>query len=149
MFIDYYKILGIPENSTSTEIKEAFRKEIKKYHDDTNMGNGNVERTRQIIEAKYILLDDEARRKYDIEYQKYKSYVNSEEQASVSNYEMQDDILEKWMQNARQQAKDMYKEIVDEFKESAKASYSGIISFLKYILPFIIGYFLFKMCTGR
>ena len=148
MFTDYYELLGVNETATSEEIIAAFRNEIKKYHPDLNMGNGDTERTRLLIEAKLILLDAGARAKYDKEHQQYKTVVNNS-QASKKEYEIQDEELGRWINNAKQQAKSIYKEILSEFKESAKATVKGFKWYtITYLLPFIIGIILFKTCDG-
>ena len=36
---DYYRILGIPEDSNQKDIKKVFRKLAFKYHPDTNPGD--------------------------------------------------------------------------------------------------------------
>ena len=44
IFKDYYKILGLDTNKVSLDvIKDAYRKQAKKYHPDVNVGNKAVE----------------------------------------------------------------------------------------------------------
>ncbi len=65
---DYYQILGIPENSSDTAIKKAFRKLAFQYHPDTNPG-GEQEaagKFKEINEAYGVLGDKEKRRQYDL-----------------------------------------------------------------------------------
>ncbi len=63
--IDFYELLGIKKQATKEEIKEAYRKMVKKYHPDVN----NSEEANKIIvslnEAKEVLLDVEKRKEYD------------------------------------------------------------------------------------
>ena len=66
-FKDYYKILEL-ENSKVTieEIKNAYRKQAKKYHPDVNIGNKLAEeRIKDINEAYRTLSDLSSKRKYD------------------------------------------------------------------------------------
>jgi len=63
---DYYKILGVEENSTAKEIKSAYRKLALKYHPDKNLGNKESEsKFKEIGEAYGVLSDTEKRREYD------------------------------------------------------------------------------------
>ena len=39
---DYYKILGIPKNSTPKDIKKAWRKNLRRYHPDKNIQYSNL-----------------------------------------------------------------------------------------------------------
>lgn len=67
VFKDYYMILGLNTNRVSTEeIKEAFRKQAKKYHPDINKENKFAEeRFKDINEAYRILSAGNTKRKYD------------------------------------------------------------------------------------
>lgn len=66
-FKDYYKILEL-ENSKVTieEIKNAYRKQAKKYHPDVNIGNKMAEeRIKDINDAYRVLSNPTLKRKYD------------------------------------------------------------------------------------
>ena len=64
---DYYKILGVPENSSAEEIKKSYRKLAVKYHPDKNPSNTQEAETKfkEISEAYYILSDAKRRSQYD------------------------------------------------------------------------------------
>lgn len=63
---DYYKILGVNKNATSSEIKKAYRELAKKYHPDKNKGNPEAEEKFKEIQEAYDTLGDEKKRKeYD------------------------------------------------------------------------------------
>lgn len=66
-FKDYYKILELDDSKvTSEEIKSAYRKLVKKYHPDLNIGNKLAEeKIKDINEAYKTLSDNSAKRKYD------------------------------------------------------------------------------------
>jgi molecular chaperone DnaJ len=63
---DYYDILGARRNASPEEIKKAYRKLARKYHPDVNPGDKAAEeRFKEISEAYHVLIDPEARQKYD------------------------------------------------------------------------------------
>ncbi|MDD5289142.1 MAG: DnaJ domain-containing protein [Dehalococcoidales bacterium] len=64
---DYYQILGVNENASHEEIKNAFRKLAFKYHPDKNPGNEKQaeEKFKEINEAYSILSDARKRQQYD------------------------------------------------------------------------------------
>ena len=66
-FKDYYKILGLESSKVTTEqIKNAYRKQAKKYHPDVNVGNKVAEeRIKDINEAYRVLSNAGTKRKYD------------------------------------------------------------------------------------
>jgi hypothetical protein len=67
----HYELLGVPETADQEEIKRAFRREIARYHPDKvqHLGHEFQEiaavRAAMLTEAYRVLMDDEARRKYD------------------------------------------------------------------------------------
>ena len=63
---DYYSILGVKRDASEREIKQAYRRQARKYHPDVNPGDKSAEaRFKQINEAYEVLSDKENRRKYD------------------------------------------------------------------------------------
>ncbi|HMT75147.1 MAG TPA: J domain-containing protein [Chitinophagaceae bacterium] len=97
MFIDYYAILEINENSTQEEIKAAFRKQAIKWHPDRNPGIDTTTQMQRINESYLILKDPEARQKFNTEYQRFK--VFREQQQGVK----QDNQYQQQQQNHYQQ----------------------------------------------
>ena len=155
MFKDYYLILKINESSSIIDIKNAFKKQAFRWHPDRNRGMNTTSEMQDINEAYLILKDDEARNRYDQEYQRFKQYKkqkhqpvseqnkyenyngnaehgSQKEKKTNSNdtydkeYSITDDTLIKWINNARRQAA----EIVRETIEIASVGFKAFITFL-------------------
>jgi len=62
---DYYEILGLKRNATSSEIKSAYRKLARKFHPDVNKSKEAEEKFKDINEAYEVLSDNNKRQRYD------------------------------------------------------------------------------------
>jgi curved DNA-binding protein CbpA len=62
---DYYSILGIPRTASEVQIKDAYRRQAKRWHPDANMGNEYAAQFMQDLNrAKEVLFDEETRKEY-------------------------------------------------------------------------------------
>lgn len=146
MFVDYYALLEVSQSASSDEIKSAFKKQALKWHPDRNAGMDTTAKMQLLNEAKLILLDVEAREKYDYQYLRFKQFKQEkarqqeynhkrtneqqkqqqthkpfEEAFSYSDFSVDDDVLKKWMANARRQAVDLAKQTIEDLKGMTKA----------------------------
>jgi len=60
---DYYKVLGVPQSATDTDIRRAYRKLAKQHHPDANPGK--EERFKEISAAYDVLSEPAKRKEYD------------------------------------------------------------------------------------
>ena len=62
---NYYEILQVNSDATSSELKSAYRKLARVYHPDI-AGESGVEKFKEITEAYETLSDETKRKRYDI-----------------------------------------------------------------------------------
>ena len=62
---EYYDRLGVSKDASQDEIKRAYRKMSKKYHQDINKEPGAEEKYKEVQEAYETLSDDQKRAAYD------------------------------------------------------------------------------------
>jgi len=148
MFKDYYAILEINVTASQEDIKAAFKKQALKWHPDRNIGKDTTSIMQDINEAKLILLDIEARERYNREYHRFKDFQRQRENknrqkekqreeqknqkktrrtnqyqektSQARDYKVEDEILNKWMNNAKKQAVDLAKETIEDLKGMTK-----------------------------
>lgn len=78
---NYYDILGVSENASDSEIKQAYRKLAKEYHPDRHPGDKESEaKFKELGEAYEVLKDPAKRKKYD----ELRRYSSGQAQGSMS-----------------------------------------------------------------
>jgi curved DNA-binding protein CbpA len=161
MLPDYYKIFGLSKTATKEEIKKRYRELAKKYHPDVNKSPDATAKMQEIQEAYYILYDDEARGRYDIQYdriygskkQEFKEDTHSNarqtqnDNSQQKSYQFDDPILEKWILNAKKQAIDFVKNLYRDTKGIAASGCSyyfkalGICIIIFFVIVILIRIF--------
>jgi curved DNA-binding protein CbpA len=63
--VDYYAILGVPEDVDLDTLKSVYRQLARTFHPDVNAESGAVEHFRRITEAYLVLSDPEQRARFD------------------------------------------------------------------------------------
>ena len=63
--MNFYAVLGIPQNSDDAAIRSAYRFLVRRYHPDRGAGS-STEKFRQINEAYETLINPVSRRSYDL-----------------------------------------------------------------------------------
>ncbi|XP_040607558.1 dnaJ homolog subfamily B member 6-like [Mesocricetus auratus] len=65
--VNYYQVLGVPQNASSSDIKRAFHQLALQVHPDKNPGDKDAaeEQFKQVVEAYHILSDAKKRKDYD------------------------------------------------------------------------------------
>lgn len=101
--LNFYELLGVSENTSSEEIKSAYKKQMKKWHPDINKSSDASNMSIKLNEAKEVLLDENKRKDYD-EYlkqkieQNYNRYTQMKNNSANynTNEKYQEKTLTKW-----------------------------------------------------
>jgi curved DNA-binding protein CbpA len=124
MHLDYYKILGISQNATPEQIRQAYRMKAKMYHPDINK-NPDAKILFQLLnEAYQILTNPEKKRWYDFKL-KY---------PSTTGLKPQPDNRRTTTYESYYRAYTRYQQERNEEKEHAKYRKTLLDNFLFYFL---------------
>lgn len=141
MFKDYYAILGVSHDASPIELKQAFKSQALEWHPDRNADPSATSMMQDINEAYLILSDPDARSRYDEEYDKYRLYQQADSTGTPSvekeeswkktqrpsQYDFDDEVLRRWVENARSQARGIVEQLLQDTKGMARsgAKYSA------------------------
>lgn len=78
---DLYQTLGVSKDSSSDEIKKAYRNLAFKYHPDRNQGDKNAEELFKKINEAYSVLGDQTKRR------QYDEYGTTDSSSSKTQYQ--------------------------------------------------------------
>jgi DnaJ-class molecular chaperone len=87
---DYYQVLGLEQNATDQQIKEAFRKLAFKYHPDRNRENDATVEKMKLVNEAYAVLSNPAKKS---EYDTLKSQFGSSAYSHFRNNYSEQDIF--------------------------------------------------------
>ncbi len=162
-FINYYSVLCIPNSASLQDIKIAYRTLVKKYHPDINHSPDATAKMQLLNEAYLILSDTDARKLYDIEWNRYFApkedpqkpdqdnttktgnqhsgqYTNAKSASGNTDYSFQNETLKDWVSKARQQANEITAQAIKDtggmIKEAGKGVANGVIKAIFYIVLF-------------
>jgi DnaJ-class molecular chaperone len=160
MFKDYYNVLEIKKSASQSEIKASFKKQAIRWHPDRNLNTDTTEKMQEINEACLILKDQDARQRYDLEYEKFNIYKDksnnnqnkTKSKKTYEEYQFEDETLKKWMQNAKNQAVELAKQTIKEMAElsinaTKEAGSKMIETFISYSLAGLLIMILFRACN--
>ena len=129
-FKDYYAILEIDRQSSSDEIKAAYRLLSKKWHPDLNPGRDVTKKMQDINEAYAILKDPDKKARYDFEYDTFYrtekvKQDNWQQYENGHEYEVHNEDLKQDIKEARKYAEDLVSEFFKSLKETSKVAAKG------------------------
>ncbi len=163
MFIDYYEILACSQDATDEQIKKAYREQAMKWHPDKNKGIDTTLQMQKINEAYILLKDKEARARYDVQYEKFKKFKENKQRVSeeensnkqnnqrqnnkydYSDFKIDDELLKKWMSNAKRQSVELAKQTIEDFKGISKSAGSGCLQGITNLIIFICVIFVLSL----
>ena len=157
MFKDYYQILDIDPDSTTEEIRKAYKAASMKYHPDSNPGKDTTSQMQDINEAYAILKDDEKRSRYDQEYKRFRQETTTIPEPKTtswtySSYDIKDENVKRDVDDAREYARSLVEEFMQSLKRNTKVAVQAAGEELKswvvvLIIMTILGLLFAKACV--
>lgn len=156
--MNYYQLLGVKETASQKEIKDAYKKLIKKYHPDIYVGDKNfAEKKTKEINLAYDTLSDEKQKKlYDEELHPTPTYnytppkYNNPESYSYHHYYKNTDYDNNFRRYTKyHQSKTPNSNYHDQISNNIINSFSkfSLSKKLLLIFLFVIIYFVFLIST--
>ena len=127
---NYYELLGISINATEQEIKEAYRKQARKYHPDNNPKQDTTGIMQELTLAYNTLCNASSRRQYDatLKHQQQastsystryssKTMNNNDFWSAVNEYMKQKQDVQKRMRRAQEEREERMRKAQQEREE--------------------------------
>ncbi|MEN3015748.1 MAG: DnaJ domain-containing protein [bacterium] len=117
---DYYSILGVSKNATEKELKEAYRKMVRKYHPDLNPNNKEQAEKifKEINEAYEVLIDPEKRKFYDRYGSNWKTYYEASKRGFNPDSNYSSSYSNTYSRKASKDLEEILQEIFGSFSKS-------------------------------
>lgn len=114
---DYYKILEVNNSASQEVISKVYKTLAKKYHPDANPNSIKEAETKfkEITEAYEVLSDEQKRKEYDIQLEKYNK---SQDATNLQEYEN----LKSYVSQLENQINNMQQEEVDSNSQNVNTS---------------------------
>lgn len=159
MFVDYYAMLGITKSCSKKDIKRAFRRKANEWHPDKNKASDSTIKMQLLNEAYLLLMDDESRYRYDQQYSSFMAKKSKQTDFAFSDYDFEfqasqgndndhsrnrhdfkydDAELERWVKNARRQAKELAKRSLSDINNMTKEAFSAAFHETKYYILLLL-----------
>lgn len=130
--INYYKVLKVPPNATTAEIKRAYRKLAKKFHPDLHGGSEEATKKFALIVEAYEVLSNPQERAY-FDRQLAKALYGNDSQSSIF---YSDNYYAKKLRRIALEKR--YNQIIDQIIDAERKE---VLALQKIIFP-IVGLFL-------
>jgi curved DNA-binding protein CbpA len=127
MYKAYYKLLGLPENASESDIRQAYRTLAKRFHPDVNKAEGAHERFIEITEAYEILIA--------LQQRIYSGGVTTEEWKAKEYYknEEYEQFKQEIRERAKQQARMRYEEFHKQNEVFKQTGFNDFVLVLKIL----------------
>ena len=154
MVYDYYKLLGINEDATSSEIKASFRDAAKKYHPDVNKNNPKASDLFAVINQGYQILSNKRKKTsydyilaqnkfYDIEIERNYSNTYAQQVSRSRKHRYSNEAILKRKRKRFELQRKKEAHIVSTFKSKAESFpliYRYSINSLLGLTGLVMGY---------
>jgi curved DNA-binding protein CbpA len=149
---NYYKILGVHDFASNSEIKTAYRKLSKKFHPDVNQGDKFFEERFKEIQSAYEFLCDSIKRQRLDEFLKQaerKDQYQSQENKSDKSQNREEPKSRSQNTHSTTSNSENKKDNVGQNPQTSEKKKSGNISFILVVITAAIFFGIYKIASNK